>query len=480
MSCSRLTLTFDFGAATAADVIAAVSSLSGTQLAELTIEHVFDRLCHMFTELVEELIVTDDDALIERLRSNELLARRVAAEQAAIAREIERRNLFLDDGHRSTKSLLRAELAWSNAQAGTGVRLATLCDTVPDAGEALMTGRIGTAQAAELARCRANPRVGDQLGEVAPVLLDAAEQMKFEDFRIVTKRWETLADADGAEQAAAANIENRSASVIEASGELFMRATGGSALEVAELVAIFDAFVEHEFRLDCEQRDKHYGPNAPTALLPRTDAQRRRDALQHIFRAAQLATQAGLEARPIPVMLNIGVSQFDAEHALANNGLTAPPSDLTCPSLVERRKETLSGSPVTDADIVRTALHERVRAVLMDPTGLPVSYGRSRRLFTGPMRDMARLLGHRCSHPGCDIRAENCEIDHVHEYANGGDTSLVNAGLECSSHNRHKHRAKLTRTRCGTDQTITIRADGTHMQPVGQRPIDPIGQGLVR
>ncbi|MFT4773432.1 MAG: hypothetical protein ACI9ME_000728, partial [Ilumatobacter sp.] len=42
----------------------------------------------MFTSLVAELIVTDDPALIERLRTNELENRRIAAEQAAITREV--------------------------------------------------------------------------------------------------------------------------------------------------------------------------------------------------------------------------------------------------------------------------------------------------------------------------------------------------------------------------------------------------------
>ena len=49
---------------------------------------------------------------------------------------------------------------------------------------------------------------------------------------------------------------------------------------------------------------------------------------------------------------------------------------------------------------------------------MPISYGRTRRLFTGPIKAMAKLLGHRCSHPGCNIPAEHCQIDHLNEYAN--------------------------------------------------------------
>ena len=83
----------------------------------------------MFSSLVAELIVTDDPALIERLRTNELDNRRIAAEQAAITREVERRGLFRDDGHRSVKAFLRANLNWSNSQATNTIKVAALLDT---------------------------------------------------------------------------------------------------------------------------------------------------------------------------------------------------------------------------------------------------------------------------------------------------------------------------------------------------------------
>jgi hypothetical protein len=433
----------------------------------------------MFTSLVEELIVTDDPALIERLRTNELDTRRIAAEQAAIAREVERRGLFRDDGHRSVKAFLRANLNWSNSQAASTIKVAALLDTVTGAGNALLNGHIGTAQANELARLRANPRVGDQLtntnnadgtADTINTLLDAAEQLKYEDFRIVGLRWETLADTNGAEQRAANNIEHRNATVIDASGELFMRASGGTALNNAELVAIFDSFVDHEFRLDCAARDATYGPNAPTSLLERTDKQRRRDALQNIFRAAQTAADAALTIGPIPTIVNIIASRYDTEHALAAAGLIPTPTDLATPPLTQRRKETASGSPISNDELVRSLIHGRIRSIITDNTGMPISYGRTRRLFTGPIRAMAKLLGHHCSHPGCNIPAERCQIDHLDEYANGtGQTSLTNAGLECSNHNRYKHHSKLTRTRITTDHIETTRANGTHMHPTGQR-----------
>lgn len=424
----------------------------------------------MFSSLVESLVVDDDVVLVERLRANELEIRRLTAEQAATTREIERRRLFQDDGHRSVKAFLRANLGLSGTQAKQLAKVAKLLDTVDGVGDALLGGHIGVAQANELGRIRANPRVGDQLAEVAVTLLDAAEQMKFEDFRIVGLRWESQADADGAERREANNIDHRDATVIDANGDLFMRASGGSAVEAAELTAVFASFAEHEFRVDCAARDAEHGPNAPTSLMPRSDKQRRRDALQHIFRAAQAALDAGVAIGPIPTVVNIVASQFDVEHALASGGLVPRPIDLVAPPLALRRKETSSGAPIGDEELVRATIHGRVRSVIMDRSGMPISYGRTRRLFTGPIRQLARLLGHRCAHPGCTIAAERCEIDHVTEFAAAdGETSIANAGLECSSHNRFKHRSRLGRVRLGTDHVITTRADGSEMRPVGQR-----------
>lgn len=424
----------------------------------------------MFADLLDESIASDDADLVARLRANELEARRLAAEQAAIIGEVERRGAHCADGHRSVKGFLKAHLNWSNRDVAVARRVARACGGLAGAGDALREGHVGVAQVDELGRLAANPRVRDQLPGVAPVLLDHAEHLSFEDFRIVTRRWETLADVDGAHERERSRIDGRSATVTDVGGELFVQATGGSTLDAAEIVAVSDSFVEAEFRRDAADRDARHGPGAPTSLLARTDAQRRRDALQAIFRAAAAAVEAGLVVGPVPVVVNVVVSHYDFEHGLAGEGLGLVPTDLVAPAIVERRCETASGNPLLAPDVVVAAIHGRVRRVVIDSAGVIVDFGRERRLFTGPMRTAAKLMGHRCSHPGCDVPADRCQIDHVEEFVRDqGGTSLANAGLECSSHNRFKHRAGLRRTRHGPDHITTERADGTPIGPVGQR-----------
>ena len=63
--------------------------------------------------LVEELLERSDSELDERVRGLELERRRVEAELALAAGEIDRRRSYLDDGHRSLKAYLRATCNYS-------------------------------------------------------------------------------------------------------------------------------------------------------------------------------------------------------------------------------------------------------------------------------------------------------------------------------------------------------------------------------
>ena len=80
----------------------------------------------------------------------------------------------------------------------------------------------------------------------------------------VVKRWENLADADGAHHDAEVTNERRTASLHPdrhryrtAGRRVVMRSRPGW------LMKIFDQFVEAEFQADVKARDEQYGPNAP-------------------------------------------------------------------------------------------------------------------------------------------------------------------------------------------------------------------------
>ena len=365
----------------------------------------------------------------------ELEARRVEAELAVVVAEAKRRQLFLDDGHRSMAGWLRANANLANRQIRPRLQLAALVEDLPVVIDTLAAGHIGIAQAEQLATVAANPRCGPLLANSIDVLLEQAEQLPHDDAKRCLDRWVMFADLDGAHRQRELDHERRTATVIELDGTVHASASGGTALLAAELQTIFRHFVDAEFAADAAERLEQHGANAPTALLARTDAQRRFDALVAIFRTAANAVADGsTTARPLDLVLNLICDQTTFEQQLAHDGLIPTPTDLPPTDWSQRRCETIDGTVLLPADAARAALHGHVRRVVITTAGVPVDVGRKRRLFTGVAREVARLLGHHCDHPGCTVPASQCEIDHVEEWVRDqGATDLDNAGLQCTS-----------------------------------------------
>ena len=420
--------------------------------------------------IVEHLSELDDGLLDGRIRELEVHRRRTIAEQALAIAAAEARQLHRVDGHHSMNSYLRATLNCSTAEASQWRRLAKLLDTVPGVSNALADGRIGVAQAHELARVRSNPRCGNRLAEVNSLLLEQAETLEFDDFRTCVRRWEMLADEDGAHTDRERSVESRNASVVPSGAGIDLQATGGDAVTAAELIAIFSAFVQAEFDKDQAARLAEFGDDAAGQSFARTGAQRRFDALSEIFRrAANAADESG---RRVNVTVNLLVDLRTYTETLVGHGL-APASaldEVIDPGLAHRRCETTAGAPVHPDDMLAATVHGHIRRVVLDGVGVVTNMGRRRRLFTGAARDAAQLSARRCSRRGCTVPAELCDIDHVHDHAKGGATDTINGDPECGGHNRQKNRGYTTIRDPQTGRVVHYRPDGTPMTPAGQPP----------
>ena len=419
-------------------------------------------------ELLSDL---DDGQLDERIRKLELHRRRVIAEQALAIGAAEARCLHLVDGHHSMISYLRATLNCSSSEASQWRRLAKLLDTVPGVSDALIHGRIGVAQAHELARVRANPRCGDRLVDVRDLLLEQAESLEFDDFRTCVRRWEMLADEDGAHKDRDRAVESRNASAVPSGAGIDLRANGGDAVTAAEMIAILNAFTQAEFDRDHACRLAEFGADAAGQPLARTGAQRRFDAVIEIFRRAANAPDGSGKRANITV--NLIVDERTYTESLVVHGL-APASALDLvvdPGVAQRRCETSAGTPVHLDDMLSATIHGHVRRVVLDGAGVVTNMGRRRRLFTGAARDAAMLSARRCSRRGCTVPAELCDIDHVHEHAKGGATDTINGDPACRGHNRQKNHGYTTVRDPRTGRVVHYRPDGTPMKPAG--PVTP-------
>jgi Domain of unknown function (DUF222) len=413
-----------------------------------------------FEDVVGEVAALTDDALVERFRELECSARRHEAELAAVVAELEGRSVHVPDGHASMRGWFKATVRWSNQECQRRLQTARLVAADRAVGARLHAGEVGVAQVQELARAHANPRCGaDLVGAAARTLLDHAATMSFEDFRLCVRRWELLADVDGAHRDAASAVERRTATVVEFDGVLHLDARGG-AVHAASMVEIFQRFCEVEFATDVAWVRDHFGDNAPRGLMPRTDAQRRFDAMLAIFEAAAVAPVDGQAPEPV---VNVVVDQVTFETHMARRRLIPWPADLPDVSVIDRRCETTSGILLDPDDVIAAAFAGHVRRVVFDSAGVVIDVGRKRRLFTGAAREAVMLQSGRCIWPGCCLPSGRCQADHEEEWvAHDGATRPDNGSPLCGRHNRWKNKGFRTR-RDDQGNWHTYRPDGTEI-----------------
>ncbi len=108
--------------------------------------------------------------------------------------------------------------------------------------------------------------------------------------------------------------------------------------------------------------------------------------------------------------------------------------------------ELMDGTLVPFAALDVVACDAMWQRVVLDPEGEPLGVGRTQRTYTGDLRRAVLVRDRHCQWPGCVMRAAWCEVHHVIEWNQGGDTSLVNAVTLCREHHHRLHRDHTTIT----------------------------------
>jgi hypothetical protein len=263
--------------------------------------------------LREGLDELDARALAARLGDVERTIRALEAVAASIVAGADRRELFREDGHASVRGWVKASVRVSDVEVTHRLRTARLITSYPSCGERLSEGRLGVAQARELARVHANPRCGDQLGSAVDELVRLAEVHPCETFVRAVRAWEQLADADGAHDDHEHAHAGRSACLAHVGSTTYLDVRVGSA-QGAAMREVFDQFVQAEFAAEWDELRARLGDDACPGRLGRSEAQRRADAIAAIFQAAATASPQG--QRPEPVV-NIVIDQAVYEAQLA-------------------------------------------------------------------------------------------------------------------------------------------------------------------
>jgi hypothetical protein len=402
----------------------------------------------------------DGRELAARLGDVERTIRKLEAVAASIVATADRRGVFGEDGHVSVRGWVKASIRVSDHTVTRRVRTANLCDALPLCRDRLAGGSLGVDQVGELARVFANPRCGPQLATVVDSLMEVAETAPFEVFARRVRRWERLADADGAHRGHEAAHAGRQARMALVGDEGYLDVRMGTA-QFAAMKEVFDRFTQAEFEAEWDQLRAEHGENACPAMLERTEPQRRADALAVIFQRAAAADPTAKDPEPV---VNIVIDQAVYETQLA--AMVAGESvRFEADDLAHQRCCTTTGVAVDPADAVAASLVGHVRRVVLDGDGRIINLGHRSRTFTGGARQAATLQAAldgdgRCLWPGCGLH--RCQIDHSVGWTDGGVTNPANSGPLCGRHNRFKTRGYRT-WRDPRGVWHTARPDGTEI-----------------
>ena len=88
---------------------------------------------------------------------------------------------------------------------------------------------------------------------------------------------------------------------------------------------------------------------------------------------------------------------------------------------------------------------------MFDPASRVTDVGRKQRFFPDAARQAIKVRDRECFHELCDLPAEYCQIDHIHEWSKGGTTDQTNGRPACGFHNRQRNQ-RPTAARHGTDE----------------------------
>ncbi|MFT7609677.1 MAG: hypothetical protein ACI9MX_002757 [Candidatus Aldehydirespiratoraceae bacterium] len=410
-------------------------------------------------EALDQLVVADLSVSTARdaarlLRRLESVARRVRSVQMDVQQEVDQSGVYASDGHPSAKVMVCHNARLSPAAAANRDRGARMARGLPLVDDALRRGVLGIDYFDLLGRVWSNPRVRIHMADAQEWFLRVAARLSFSDFEIEVRTWERLADEDGPEPKKARDHEQRDVSLRQDPVELGWELGGGfGAMQGDQVDEILGHYADAERLADWEKAKAERGEAATAADLPRTEQQRRADALWQICQDA-----AANPGSACPEIINNIVWDAATIEEMARRFSGESPSPIDPTTSVCR---SLNGTPLDPTEAFANALVTKMRRVVVDAAGVVIDMGRAR-FFTGGARLAAQMSSYHCPWPGCTVPTTKCEVDHTLDHAKGGRTNPGNGGPFCGKHNRWKQKGfALWRDPVGVWHTY--RPDGSEI-----------------
>ena len=357
-------------------------------------------------------------------------------------------------GYRTVGAALTHRARIRRSEANQTVQLARSLKAMPVVSDALSNGEISLCHARRLAKASTR----NSFSDVEPLLCDHARGLSYAAFDKAVSYWEHLVDTNAAEHDATFKEQRRefhASMTFDGMGRLDGWLDPISFEEFRNALDRIEAELFNNDLKDAQadHADKH------AAELWRTPAQRRADALIEMARRATAVPEGAKTPEPLVIIhmdkptFETGLNQTLGPTLYTN---PSPPNQPPPPEtnrgdtstgklcetdrgdmLTGRLCETDSGAVITPTQGVEQALKGHIRRLVYQSPSVILDYGRSTRLFTGALRQAIQARDRTCRHPGCDLPARLCEIDHITEWQHGGTTTHTNAATRCSYHHRH-------------------------------------------
>ncbi|HYX96158.1 MAG TPA: DUF222 domain-containing protein [Geodermatophilus sp.] len=331
---------------------------------------------------------------------------RIAAEVARTVRECEVSGAAEVDGLKTMASWLRGHAHLSVAAAAELVRSGRALEHLPALGVAFAAGEVTADQVAAvapIARDEHRVTAAEQdvdLSEIDAALTTIAASQPHQVLRQAVDRYLAMLDQDGPEPDP---TEGRRLALSKhadgsISGRFDLDAVGGERLRAA-LESVVQAG-----RCAGDERTRHQ--QLADALVQLCDNQ---------LAAGCLPTLRGHKPQVI---------------------VTVSVEDLADPATGQGAAETGSGATISAARARWLACDGQVTRIVMGPDGMPLDYGRSLRQVPPHVRRAAEVRDGGCVFAGCGAPTSWCDVHHLLEWINGGETNLENSALLCE---RHSH-----------------------------------------
>ena len=87
----------------------------------------------------------------------------------------------------------------------------------------------------------------------------------------------------------------------------------------------------------------------------------------------------------------------------------------------------------------RLAAHSTIGRIIATAAGLPLDVGAQVHSYPRGQRRAIRFRDQTCVWPGCPLPGDWTQVDHIHQHAHGGTTSVSNGRFLCVRHHRLRH-----------------------------------------